>query len=448
MAIVIKVTQFLLSLSLLVLVHEFGHFIAARIFKMRVDKFYLFFNPWFSLLKIKGKQTEYGIGWIPFGGYCKIAGMVDESMDTEQLKQPPQPDEFRSRSAWQRLLVMGGGVIMNVVLALAIYIGISYAWGEEYIATKDIKHGYVFSAIGKEMGFRNGDKIVSVDGKPVRTFRDLSLKMLLRRHPVVEVDRDGQLLTVTVGDEGIAKLIGGDAPGEPLLRPRTPFVVDSVIVGGGAAQAGLMRGDSLVAVDGQSMAFADQFQAAFAAAKGQVAQVTLVRDSAGVAVTKTLPVAISTEGMIGVAQAPFDRFIPITSVTYTFWQAFPAGFKRSGTEIANYWRQFELLFRPKVQAYKHIGGPLAIGNMFQSHWNFHDFWGLTALISIALAVFNLLPIPGLDGGHILFTLAEIVTRRKPSDKFLEAAQWVGMLFIFAIIILATGNDIYRIFFKG
>ena len=442
MGIVIKILQFLMSFSLLILIHEFGHFIAARMFKIKVEKFYLFFNPWFSLVRIRGKQTEFGIGWVPLGGYCKIAGMIDESMDKEQLKQPPQPDEYRSRPAGQRLLVVSGGVIMNIVLAFCIYTGINYVWGEHYTANSDVRYGYVFSETGRAAGFQNGDKIVNINGRQIENTRRFPLKMLARRNAVVEVDRGGQRTSVTISDDLAAQMLT-----EPLLSPRIPFVVDSLMSDGGAAAAGILSGDSLVAVGGTAMDFADQFQDAFQANKGQTVDVTLVRDSAGVDIEKTLPVAISASGTIGVFLSPSERFIPETVITYNFWQAIPASFKRTGTEVADYWTQFKLMFRPHMHAGKHLGGPIGIANMYRPYWDFEAFWSFTAFLSIVLAVMNILPIPGLDGGHIMFLAVEVVTRRKPSDKFLERAQMVGMILILALILFATSNDIQRIFFR-
>ncbi|GHV01456.1 zinc metalloprotease [Bacteroidia bacterium] len=445
MEIVIKIVQFILSFSLLVLIHEFGHFIAARAFGIRVEKFYLFFNPWFSLVKIKGRRTEFGIGWVPFGGYCKIAGMIDESMDTEQLKQPPQSDEYRSKPAWQRLLVISGGVIMNIILALIIYTGISYVWGDDFFAGKDIRYGYAFSQAGREIGFENGDKIVGINGRSVERYNNVYMDMVLKRRPKVEIERTGELVTLALSDDDAAAIL---TSGEPLLRPRTPFVVEDVLAGGGAAGAGIVPGDSLVALDGTPLGFADQYLDAFKAHSGQTVEVTLVRDSAGTALRQTLPVAVSDKGTIGISYYLFDRYIPLTTLRYNFWQSIPAGFNRTGLEVSNYWKQFELLFRPKVKAYKSLGGPIAIGNIFPSYWSLEAFWRITAFLSIVLAVMNILPIPGLDGGHILFLLVEVITGRKPSDKFLETVQWIGLILIFTLISFATGNDIYRLFLKG
>ena len=463
---VIKIVQFILSFSILILIHELGHFMFARMFKMKVEKFYLFFNPGFSIFrgkKVGGKfrtswfskeapaswneapdNTEYGIGWVPFGGYCKIAGMVDESMDKEQMSQPPKADEYRSRPAWQRLLVISGGVIMNVVLALCIYIGMSYVWGEKYIANKDMVYGYAFSDLGKQIGFRNGDKILAIDGKEVKKYKSIYFQLITQKNADVMVLRGGDTVQVRVDEFFTPQLVSSE---EPLLMPRTPFVVDSILSGGGAQKAGMAKGDSITGVDGQDVVFFDQFTDALAQHKGETVEISLVRDSAGTKLTKTLPVEVSEDGRIEAARAMFDHFVKVTHTEYSFWQSFPAGIQRTGNEISNYWKQFKMIFNPKTKAYKSLGGPIAIGSIFPSYWSFEEFWRLTGFLSIVLAIMNILPIPALDGGHIFFLLVEVITRRKPSDKVLEIAQWIGLIFIFALMAFAMGNDIYRFFIK-
>jgi regulator of sigma E protease len=435
-----------------VLIHEFGHFIAARIFGMRVEKFYLFFNPWFSVLKVKRKDTEYGVGWVPFGGYVKIAGMVDESMDREQMRQPPKPDEFRSKPAWQRLLVIGGGVLMNLVLAVAIYIGISAVWGEKYIANRDVAYGYAFSPLGVEIGFRNGDRILAVNGKQVERVKDVFFEIVLNDRAEVSVLRGEDTLTVAIGPEHKAAFLSAQ---EPLLVPRVPFVVEKVMPSGGADNGGMLAGDVPVAVivagDSASvreaipMQFYDEFTAAFARHRGRTVELAVQRDSAGVALTRTLTVPVDTMAMIGVQIASLEKLLSITHVEYSFFAAFPAGVRRTGVEIANYWRQFKLIFNPSTKAYKSLGGPIAIASIFPSYWSFEEFWRLTAFLSIVLAVMNILPIPALDGGQMLFIFVEIVTRRKPSDRSMEIAQWIGMIILFGLIAFALKNDIFRFF---
>lgn len=444
MDILIKVLQFVLSFSILVIVHEFGHFIFARIFGTRVEKFYLFFNPWFSLFKYKKGDTEYGIGWIPFGGYVKIAGMIDESMDTEQMKQPVQPYEFRAKPAWQRLLIMVGGVLMNILLAVVIYIGISFTWGDKYIANDDLSYGYTYSALAKEMGFQDGDKILDIAGNKVDDWTRVMPMILIDQAPYVTVERDGKPVRVDIGEEYTARLIHS---GTLFAVPRIPFVVREVPKGGGAAEAGLMAGDSLVSLNGQPAYFLEQYQKAFAENKGGEVEIGVVRDSAGIDVTRTFKVKVSDEGMIGVGLTSYDHFFPIRTVEYNFLEAIPAGIKLTGSEISSYAKQLKLIVSPKAEGYKAVGGVLTIGNIFPGVWNWESFWRITAFISIVLAIMNILPIPALDGGHVLFLLVEVVSGRKPSDKFLERAQIVGVIILFALLILANGNDIYKFFIK-
>ena len=443
---VIKILQFIVSLSLLVIIHEFGHFLFARLFKTRVEKFYLFFDPWFSLFKFKKGDTEYGIGWVPFGGYVKISGMIDESMDTEQMKSPPQPYEFRAKPAWQRLLIMVGGVVMNVVFALIIYIGMSYKWGETVLENKDIVYGYTFNSLGQEMGFRNGDRIVDIDGKPATEYLDVLKSILISQPEYVTVDRNGQIIRIDITDESINRLLQS-ADSTSLLMPRIPFVVGSVVSGSGAAQAGLHPGDSLISYNGTPMTFFDQYSSAFHAAPGDTVTLGLVRKTDGMTKITTLPVKVSAEGTIGVYPRTIDSMLTFSTHNYSLLESIPAGFKRTGAEISSYIDQIKLLFNPKTEAYKSLGGVITMGSIFPTEWDWQRFWSITAFLSIILAVMNILPIPALDGGHVLFLLVEVITRRKPSDKFLEYAQIVGMFIIFALMIFATGNDIYRFFIK-
>jgi regulator of sigma E protease len=437
MEIVIKIIQAVLSLSLLVFIHELGHFIFARMFGVRVDKFYIFFGR--AIVKFNIGETEFGIGWIPVGGYCKISGMIDESMDTEQLKGDPQPWEFRSKPAWQRLLIMTGGVIMNVVLAVAIYIGIAHRWGEQYVAAQDVKYGYVFSPLGHEAGFVSGDKILSVDGRSMEKWQDIRASMILDNMPPVEVERGGERLTVQIPRE-LTERILNDAE---FIYPRIPFVVAEVPAGTGANKAGIVAGDSLVAVGDKQMMFFDEFRREFEAAKGTVVPIVFSRDG----VLDTLAVEVSPEGLIGVKNYDYPRFLPVQVKHYTFAQSIPAGIKNAGNQIGSYWKNLKLLVKPETGAYKSVGGFLTIGSMFSGEWDWARFWGFTALLSVMLAVMNILPIPALDGGHVLFLLYEVVTRRKPSDKFLEHAQVVGLCIVLALLLFATWNDIYRFFIK-
>ncbi len=440
MEIVIKILQLILSLSLLVFIHELGHFIFARMFGVRVEKFYIFFDFWgISLLKFKIGGTEFGIGWFPFGGYCKITGMIDESMDTEYLKNDPQPYEFRSKPAWQRLLIMVGGVIMNLVLAVVVYIGIAHRWGEQYVAAEDVKYGYVFSDLGHSAGFENGDKVLSVGGQRMEKWNDILPTIVLDNMPPLEVERSGERITVEIPRDFAEQILNDPN----FIAPRIPYVVAEVEVGSGAHNAGVMAGDSLVAVRDKQMMFHDEFTREFISAKGETVHVVLSRDG----VLDTLAVVISPEGIFGVKPYNYTRFLPVRTKHYTFMQSIPAGFQNAGERIDSYWKNLKLLVKPETGAYKSVGGFIAIGNMFPGQWDWEWFWNITAFLSVILAVMNILPIPALDGGHVLFLLYEVVTRRRPSDKFLEHAQVVGLFIVLGLMLLATWNDIYRFFIK-
>ena len=442
MEIVIKILQFVAALSLLVLVHELGHFLFAKLFKCRVEKFYLFFNPWFTLFKFKVGETEYGIGWLPLGGYCKIAGMVDESMDTEALKEEPKPYEFRSKPAWQRLLIMVGGVLMNVVLAIVVYTGMMMRWGESYYAVEDVNnaYGFEFSETMQTYGFRNGDKIVNVDGKTFEDSQDLRVALLLDGVQAVEVERDGQTEQIPMREEYIAALLK-----DPILAmPYVPLEVDSVLTGTGAEAAGLLPGDRIETVDGEKASYWANSAAEYA---GRTVPVEISRPTADGRETITLPIRVSDDGAFGFNKVHVSEWIPVSRRTYDFISAIPAGFRSAGTQISNYVKQIGLMFKPKTEAHKLIGGFIMIGKIFPSTWDWYEFWRLTAMLSIVLAVMNMLPIPALDGGHVLFVLWEMITRRKPSDKFLEHAQVVGLILLLLLLVYANGNDIIRLFNK-
>lgn len=441
MEVFIKVLQVIACFSLLVLIHEFGHFLFAKIFHTRVEKFYLFFNPWFSIFKFRIGETEYGMGWVPFGGYCKIAGMVDESMDKDQMKSEPQPWEYRSKPAWQRLLIIVGGVMMNILLAIGIYIGITYAWGDSYIKTKDVEHGFMFSEVAHEIGFRDGDKIISVGGEFVDNYGQIPALILLDDAREVQVERGGKPVTVTIDKQYIKAMLKD----KEFINLRTPFVVGKVMPEGGAAAGGLMAGDSLVAVDSVPMRWFDEFRTAFTEHKGDTALVTFIRN--GERLTAAVPV--SEEGQVGayLAGTNLADIYTVSTRQYSFLEAIPVGFGRAFTSIGSYLKQLKLIVSPETEAYKSVGGIIAMGNFFPAEWNWLQFWQITALISIMLAVLNILPIPMLDGGHMVFILYEMITRRTPSDKFMERAQLVGMIIVFGIVILANGNDILKLIFK-
>ena len=439
MEIVIKILQLILSLSILVVVHEFGHFAAAKIFKTRVEKFYLFFNPWFSLFKFNYKGTEYGMGWLPLGGYVKISGMIDESMDKEQLAKPPQPWEFRSKPAWQRLIIMLGGVFMNVVLAVVIYIGILSFYGEEYLPTSEAnKYGISVDSLAMDMGFRTGDKILSVDGEYVDDFQKIPVTMILNESRTVQVERNGQNMDVVLPSGSLNKLIKHKSP--LFLSVRIPFVADKFSKGSVAKGAGMEIGDSIIGLNNLDLKYFNDFRNEIQTHKNENVTVVVIRGND----TLQLAMQLDSTGLIGVyPQGDLNNFFELNKKSYTIGEAIPAGFNRTWKGIDNYFKQLKLMFSPEVKAYEGVGGFGMIASIFPSEWHWQSFWRLTAFLSIMLAILNVLPIPALDGGHVMFLLYEIVARRKPSDKFLEYAQIVGMVLLFSLLIYANGMDLVR-----
>ncbi len=447
--ILIKVIQFFVSLSLLVMIHEFGHYIAARIFKIRVEKFYIFFNPWFTLYKKKIGETEYGVGWLPLGGYVSLAGMIDESMNTEQMKLPPQPWEFRTKPAWQRLIVMVAGVFMNVVLAMIIYSGMLFTWGESYLHNDSAVHGYAFSDAGKALGFKDRDRILSIDGEKIGDAQEIGYNLLIADEDrTVELVRDRDTIRM---DIPLAKLVAMRESGNykgmysPIV---SPLIVEKPTFDS-AVEAGYQRGDQIVAVGDKRLYSGELIRTELMEHKGKSVDITVLRyqaDSLGkmAATEVVIPTAIDGEGRIGVELQSVEDVKP-THKEYGFFESIPAGIKMAGQEIASYWEQLKMIVNPDTKLYKEVGGFLSIGSVFPDAWDWQHFWRITALISIMLAVMNLLPIPGLDGGHALFTLWELITRRKPSDKFMEIMQWIGLFILFALLIYANGNDIIKLF---
>ncbi len=438
MEIAIKIIQFFLCFTILVGIHELGHFLMARLFRIRVEKFYIFFDPWFSLFKFRRGQTEYGIGWLPMGGYVKIAGMIDESMDKEQMKQPVRPDEFRAKPAWQRFLVMIAGVIMNVALAVVIYCGVCYVWGDTYFSNEEARWGYNFNEAGHRLGFADGDRLVAIDGEPIDNInRFLNALIITEDDRRVTIEREGRELTLTLPLDSLISMRRGRGY-EGLFELRMPFLVDSVVAPTAAA---LRPGDEIVGIDDRRGRTFAEYGAYLKERAGDTVLLTVLRDK-DMLLEMRLPV--SDEGMLGVIRrSPFT----LRTETYTFLQSIPAGLRKAGRTISAYWEQLRLIVQPKTKMYEELGGFIAIGSIFPSEWNWEDFWLKTAFLSIILAVMNIIPIPGLDGGHALFTLWEIVTGRKVSDRVLEAAQYVGLAIILALLIYANGNDIYRIFLK-
>lgn len=438
MEILVKAAQLILSLSILVMVHEMGHFFFARLFKTRVEKFYLFFNPWFSLFKKKVGDTEYGIGWLPLGGYVKISGMIDESMDKEQMKQPPQPYEFRTKKTWQRLLIMLGGILVNIVFAFLVYSMVLYSWGEEYLPNSEARYGIMVSNTGKDLGLMNGDKIISVDGLPVENFRRIAHDIIVNKAEYIEVERSGEKKKIYVPDNIWPDLL--QDPG--FVEVRIPFIIAEFLKESAGREAGMKEGDKIVKFNHIPVSFFDEVRTDLNKSKNKEAVISVLRGKD----TLDLTLKIPESGLLGVRpEGDLSKFFKMKKTEYGFFASFPAGVTKTFSMLDSYIKQFKLLFSPETKAYENMGGFIKIGSLFPSEWDWFAFWTMTAFLSIILAFMNLLPIPALDGGHVLFLLFEIVTGRKPSDKFLEYAQIAGMVIIFGLLIWANGNDIIGLF---
>jgi regulator of sigma E protease len=431
------------SLSILVILHEFGHYITAKWFKCRVEKFYLFFDPWFSLVKKKIGETEYGIGWLPLGGYVKISGMVDESMDKEQMKQPPQPWEFRSKPAWQRLIIMLGGVTMNVLFAFFLYAMILYKWGDTKLPMANVKNGvWITDSLMHDIGLRNGDKILAVNGEPINYFDDLPAKIILGKQ--IEISRDGKDQTITLPQNMIERLVEKKGKRSTLLMPRIPVIIGSFAekVSDNAKRAGLHIYDKIVAIDSIPVQYFDEASSLLKTKKGDTVNLTVIRNSQ----PQNIKTLVDTAGNIGFYQITLDQadslgILKEETKKYGFLASFPAGVKKTGRQLDFYVQQFKQILNPQTGAYKGLGGFKTMASIFpNTGWDWEAFWNITAFFSIILAFMNLLPIPALDGGHVLFTLIEMISGRKPSDKFLEYAQIAGMVILFALMLFANGND--------
>lgn len=437
MDILVIVLQLLLSLSILVVTHEAGHFAFAKIFGIKVEKFYLFFDPWFSLLKIKKGETEYGIGWVPLGGYVKIAGMVDESMDTEQLEQPVQPWEFRAKPAWQRLLVMIGGVLVNLISAPVIFWLLAFSYGDTYLPLSEAKYGFEFGDALKSAGFKDGDYVVGVNGVKAETYKDVANPIIFEDSCSVDIVRDGVAMSIQIPHEFFRTILRGDA-NQALFAFRTPVVVDSVMPGTPAAECGLLSGDSIASVAGVANPSFNVFTTVLDSLRGQTAQLVVVRRSG---VCDTLDAKVSADGKIGFYLCGPTRWFTPKTRQYTLIEAIPAGIIKGKDMLVNYCRQLPMLFT-REGATK-VGGFGTIAKMFPDRWNWQSFWFNTAFLAIILAVMNILPIPALDGGHVMFLLFEVVTGRKVSQRVLEVAQYIGMILLLALVIYANGADIFR-----
>ena len=445
MEFVIKISQFLLSLSLLIVLHELGHFIPAKLFKTRVEKFYLFFDVKYSLFKKKIGDTVYGIGWLPLGGYVKISGMIDESMDTEQMKHEPQPWEFRSKPSWQRLIIMLGGVTVNFILAAVIYIFMTFSYGVIDIDASSVNGGYeIKSSLLNEIGLQNGDKVISINDYNIVNFSDI--RRYLIEAKTMTIVRDGSPKTIEFPTDFLGQLSASKPKG--LIELRNPFIFSGFQQGSINSSADLQSGDILVSIKNQPAQFMDEINPILKSLKGQTVSFTFKRN--GDLLTQDL--VVNSEGYLGIllSQSIQDftnaGFYEIVKKEYDFGDSISVGINRFGLEMSSYWSQLKLIFSPSTGAYKGVGGFKAIFDIFPDTWNWEGFWARTALLSIMLGVLNLLPIPALDGGHVMFLVYEIISGRKPSDKFMEYAQTVGFFLLISLIIFANGNDIYKVLF--
>jgi regulator of sigma E protease len=437
----IKTGQFILSFSILVVLHELGHFIPARLFKARVEKFYLFFNPGFSLWKKKIGETEYGIGWIPFGGYVKISGMIDESLDKDQLNKAPESWELRSKPAYQRLIVMLGGVIVNVILAIVIFIGISWYWGEEYLPAKNVVYGVHTSELSKSVGVQEGDIILSLDNKELKNFEQLESKLVLENPKTLEVKRGDSVVSLTL-PANLSSSLAKIKKTASFVTPRFPVIVDSI--GKSAVTMDgtqFEKGDTLLMINNQSVQYRYEFETLKKKLADSIVVISAIRGND----TVKIKALISGTGQLGIfLKLPYDIFTTVHT-SYTFIESIPVGTQRCFTTLDNYVQGIKQIFTGKVNANESLGSLISIGNTFPSEWDWYKFWTLTAVFSIILAFMNVLPIPALDGGHALFILFEMITGRKPSDKFMEYAQIVGMVIMFALMFYALGLDVWRLF---
>lgn len=447
MEILIKASQFILSLSLLIVLHELGHFIPSKLFKTRVEKFYLFFDYKFSIFKKKIGDTVYGIGWIPLGGYVKISGMIDESMDTEQLQEEPKPWEFRSKPAWQRLIIMLGGVFVNFVLGIFIYIMLMYSYGEKYLPNENVADGvWVQDSLAISLGLQNGDKILSVDGEEIKKFRDITIEFINGNNYTIE--RNGLVIEKELPVDFIDQLISRGKNAGMIVRPRSPFMFAEFQENSLNVNSGFKDKDIVIAINGQSLKYHDEVETILQQNKGKEISMTVKRGSED----KTFNVAVSNNGKLeivlyGMGFSDLEKlgYYDLADISYSFAAAIPAGINKSYETLTNYMKQLKKIFNPSTGAYKGLGGFISIGSIFPSTWSAETFWNITAFLSIMLGFMNLLPIPALDGGHVVFTLWEMITGKKPSDKFLEYAQVTGFILLIALLLFANGNDVFRLF---
>jgi regulator of sigma E protease len=445
-----KFIQLFASLSLLIILHEFGHFAAARLFKTRVEKFYLFFDFLFPLANVfnfaifkkKIGETEYGLGWFPLGGYVKIAGMVDESMDKEQMSKPPQPWEYRAKPAWQRLIIIMGGILVNFFLAMFLYIVMMGVWGEEYLPSENAKYGIVCDSAAMSIGLQNGDKILTVNDKKVENFYKIQAEMLLSSPAKLEIDRAGERVQITVPDSFVKNVIGMNKMG--FIFPRVPFVIGA-IQKAETEQAGLQKDDRIIGINDKEVQFIDEFRSEIQAHKNQEIAVKVLRNNVDTVVCN---VVVPEDGLLGImASGQINQFLEFKKTEYSFFEAIPAGIKKTFRVLGDYISQFKLIFSSKYEGYKQLGGFGTMAKIFPETFSLEGFIAITAFISLILAFMNFLPIPMLDGGYVVFIVYEMITGKQPSDKFMEITNYFGMIFLFGLMIFANGNDIYRAFFK-
>ncbi len=451
MEILIKASQFILSLSLLIVLHELGHFIPAKIFKTRVEKFYLFFDYKFSILKKKVGDTVYGIGWIPLGGYVKISGMIDESMDTEQMALPPQPWEFRSKPAWQRLIIMLGGVTVNFVLGIFIYIMLMYAYGENFLPNNNVnsKGGvWVQDSLGTSLGLKTGDKVLTIDGEEIRKFGNLRIGFVNGNN--YSIERNGKVIDKEIPIDFISKLIERGKNELSFLLPRYPFMVGKISKDSPNLDGELKVKDIIIGINGTPIKYFDEAKSVLEPYKDQDITLKVKRGNE----TVDINVKTTDKGFIGVQFAGLSMpdleklgYYELENNEFTFSEAIPAGLNKSWKTLTGYIKQLKKIFNPSTGAYKGLGGFISIGSIFPSEFSWQTFWNITAFLSIMLGFMNLLPIPALDGGHVVFTLWEMITGKKPGDKFLEYAQVIGFILLIALLLFANGNDVYRWLFK-
>ncbi|RYY54637.1 MAG: RIP metalloprotease RseP [Chitinophagaceae bacterium] len=441
----VKAGQLVLALSILIVLHEFGHYITARWFGCRVEKFFLFFDPWFALVKKKVGDTVYGIGWLPLGGYVKISGMIDESMDKEAMAAPAKPYEFRSKPAWQRLIIMLGGIIMNVLVAFVVYAFVLMIWGDKKIPSESLKYGIaVTDTTLYNIGLRSGDKIVAIDHKPVEDYEQ-ALKKLIVSDKSMTVIRDGKSMELEIPQDLLGQLIEGKKEGRiTLMAPRFPVIAKTVPDTSKIYKEGMRANDSIVGIDGMPIAFYDELRNALDTKKGKTVSLVVRRNGDTVnfqsKVDSTGLLGVNLYGLSGWEEMDSLGWVKLNVTKYGFFAAFPAGVAKTGSTLGDYVEQFKKILNPKTGGYKGVGGFKAIGNAFSPVWDWESFWRFTAYLSVILAFMNLLPIPALDGGHVLFTLYEMISGRKPNEKFLEYAQLVGMVLLLALMLYANGND--------